>query len=186
MDKYNGKLLVNGAYSETWVLAPDALPAVRSSLRPHSIGWTPTQQRRMGSWHHSVLRSHNMKPMYVLGLSALIASLSGPSLAAEQGPAKANAVAEQASHPTCRYCPNPPYPAKARKAGISAKVLLEVTVSERGDVDPRNIRVIEDPGHGFAQQAVAAIKKWKFNPATLKDGKPTKTRTRVELNWESF
>src|SRR5438105_15839324 len=49
------------------------------------------------------------------------------------------------------------------------------------------IRVIEDPGHGFAQEAVAVVKKWKFNPATLKDGKPTKTRTTVEVQftWHS-
>jgi hypothetical protein len=35
-------------------------------------------------------------------------------------------------------------------------------------------RVIEDPGHGFAEEALAVMKKWQFKPATLKDGKPTK------------
>src|SRR6266404_3448605 len=98
------------------------------------------------------------------------------------------AVAEQPSRPSCRYCPNPEFPDEAKKAKISsASALVEITVSEKGDVDAKNIRVIEDPGHGFAQEAVAVVKKWKFNPATLKDGKPTKTRTTVEVQftWHS-
>jgi len=94
------------------------------------------------------------------------------------------AVAEQPSRPSCRYCPNPEFPDEAKKAKISsASALVEITVSEKGDVDAKNIRVIEDPGHGFAQEAVAVVKKWKFNPATLKDGKPTKTRTTVEVQF---
>jgi len=98
------------------------------------------------------------------------------------------AAAEQPSRPSCRYCPNPEFPDEAKKAKISsASALVEITVSEKGDVDPKNIRVIKDPGHGFAQEAVAVVKKWKFNPATLKDGKPTKTRTTVEVQfaWHS-
>ena len=99
-------------------------------------------------------------------------------------PAKPKAVAEGPSQPSCRYCPNPEFPADARKAQISsASVLVEITVSENGDADPQNIRVIKDPGHGFAQEAVAVVKKWKFNPATLKDGKPIKTRTTVEVQF---
>lgn len=102
-------------------------------------------------------------------------------------PAKPKAVAEQLSHPSCRYCPNPEFPAEARKAKISAaRVLVEITVSEKGDADPHDIRVIEDPGYGFAQEAVAVVKKWKFNPATLKDGKPTKTRTTVEVQFTTL
>src|SRR6266566_8071059 len=111
-----------------------------------------------------------------------------PQTLSAQEPSKPNPVAEQPSRPSCRYCPNPEFPAEARKAKISsASALVEITVSEKGDVDPQNISVIEDPGHGFGQEAVAVVKKWKFNPATLKDGKPTKTRTTVEVQftWHS-
>jgi len=101
-----------------------------------------------------------------------------------QEPAKPN-VAER-TQPSCRYCPTPEFPAEARRAKISsATALLEVTVSDKGDVDPNDIRVIEDPGHGFADEAVAVVKKWKFNPATLKDGKPTQIRTRVHVQFTS-
>ena len=111
-----------------------------------------------------------------------------PQTLGAQEPAKPKAVAEQPTQPSCRYCPNPEFPADALKAKIlSAKALVEITVTEKGDVDQQDIRVIEDPGHGFAGEAVAVVKKWKFNPATLKDGKPTKVRTtvQVEFTWHS-
>lgn len=88
------------------------------------------------------------------------------------------------SRPTCRYCPNPDYPLEARKAKIeSASVMLEITVTEKGDADPSDIRVIEDPGSGFADEAITAVKKWKFKPATLKNGKPVKARVKVEVTF---
>lgn len=93
---------------------------------------------------------------------------------------------EQVSRPSCRYCPDPEFPAEGRKAKISsARVLVEVTVAEKGDVDPNNIRVTEeDPsGYGFAEKAVEVVKKWKFNPATDKDGKPIKTTTTVQVQF---
>ena len=93
---------------------------------------------------------------------------------------------EQVSQPSCRYCPNPEFPAEGRKAKISsARVLVEVTVSERGNVGANNIRVTEEnpSGYGFAEKAVDVVKKWKFNPATDKDGKPAKIRTTVHVQF---
>lgn len=112
-----------------------------------------------------------------------------PSTVTAQEPAKPKVEAEQPSQPSCRYCPNPEFPAQGRKAKISeAKVFLEITVTENGGTDPQDIRVIEDPGHGFAEEAVAVVKKWKFNPATLKNGEPTKIRTKVQVQftWQSY
>lgn len=103
-----------------------------------------------------------------------------------QEPAEPKVEAEQLSKPSCRYCPDPQFPNEARKDGISSgRALLEITVSEKGDVDPHDIRVIEDPGHGFMKEAVAILKKWKFKPAIDKDGKPAKTRIPVEFRWHS-
>ncbi len=113
----------------------------------------------------------------------VISSIFLPQTQSAQEPAKSKAVAEQPAQPSCRYRPNPEFPAEARKAKISsAKALVEITVTEKGDVDPQDIRLIEDPGHRFAEEAVV-VKKWKFNPATLKDGKPTKIRTTVQVQF---
>lgn len=89
-----------------------------------------------------------------------------------------------ASYPSCRYCPNPDYPDEARKAKISsAKVLLQVSVLESGDVDPQDIRVLKDPGNGFADKAISAVKGWKMKPATLSDGTPVKISVPVEVSF---
>lgn len=91
---------------------------------------------------------------------------------------------EQISQPSCRYCPNPEFPAEGRKAKISsANVFVDVTISDKGDVDPNNVRVTKEdpPGYGFAEKAVDVVKKWKFNPATDKNGKPTKVNTAVHV-----
>lgn len=107
-----------------------------------------------------------------------------PQTLSAQERAKPEAVAEWHSHPSCRYCPNPDYPLEAQKAKIeSASVMLEITVTEKGDADPTDIRVIENPGLGFGEEAVAVVKKWKFKPATLKNGKPVKARVKVEVTF---
>ena len=95
---------------------------------------------------------------------------------------------EQPSQPSCRYCPNPPYPAAALKAKIpSATVLLEITVLESGGVDAHNIRIVKEdpPSKGFADKAVTAVRKWKFEPSTLKSGKPVKTKVTIEMQFHA-
>ena len=105
-------------------------------------------------------------------------------LSKHQEPTNPQVEAVQLFKPSCLYCPNPDFPDEARKANISsARALLEIAVSEKGKVDPHDIRVIDDPGDGFTKRAVAIVKKWRFKPATDKNGKPVKTTTRVEIRW---
>ncbi len=59
----------------------------------------------------------------------------------------------------------PSYPANTVAGGT---VVLEVTVSASGEV--KDVRVLQKAG-GFTQEAIAAVRKWKFKPASL-DGKP--------------
>jgi TonB family protein len=74
------------------------------------------------------------------------------------------------SHPVCIHCPPPEFPLEARRAKIeSGDVSLGITVSEKGRVS--DIHVLSDPGHGFAKEAVAAVKHWRFKPAVTKDGR---------------
>lgn len=109
------------------------------------------------------------------------------STESKQEPPQPKVEAEQPSKPSCRYCPDPEFPSEAKKAGItSARAVLEITVSEEGKVDPHDIRVIDDPGGAFTNAAVAIVKKWKFNPAVDKDGKPVKTTTSVAIGWHRW
>ncbi len=73
----------------------------------------------------------------------------------------------------------PVYPPLARSARIEGVVVLEGTVSVSGSVE--NIRVIE--GHPLLiDEAVRAVKKWKYRPAIL-NGQPTPSPVTVRVRF---
>jgi TonB family protein len=55
--------------------------------------------------------------------------------------------------------------------------MLDVRISAEGQAD--GIRIVSDSGHGFADRAVKAVKKWKFKPAATKVGKKVPARTKI-------
>lgn len=57
----------------------------------------------------------------------------------------------------------PVYPTFARKLGREGRVLLRLTIDEQGKL--LNVEVLEDPGFGFAEAAVKAVKRSSFIPA---------------------
>ena len=68
----------------------------------------------------------------------------------------------------------PDYPEVALRAGLEGLVVLEAIVDERGRVG-HDIKVVRRLGHGFDEAAVAAVRQWRFRPAT-RNGKPVKVR----------
>lgn len=68
----------------------------------------------------------------------------------------------------------PLYPEEALRAGLEGLVVLEAIVDERGRVG-HDIKVVRRLGHGCDEAAVAAVRQWRFRPAT-RDGKPIKVR----------
>ena len=68
----------------------------------------------------------------------------------------------------------PVYPEEALRAGLEGLVVLEAIVDERGRVG-HDIKVVRSLGRGFDEAAVAAVRQWRFRPAT-RDGKPIKVR----------
>jgi len=65
--------------------------------------------------------------------------------------------------------PNPTYPEAARRARIQGVVILECTIGKDGTV--KATKVLKDLPLGLTENAVAAVKKWRFKPSTL-NGKP--------------
>jgi protein TonB len=45
-----------------------------------------------------------------------------------------------------------------------------------------DIKVVKSLGNGLDEEAIAAVKRWKFQPAT-KDGKPVAVQINVEMNF---
>jgi protein TonB len=71
------------------------------------------------------------------------------------------------------YRETPVYPQIARRLGKEGRVVLRLTISEKGEL--LNIEVIEAAPYGFVDSAIEAVKKSKFQPAS-KDGKPVACR----------
>ena len=77
---------------------------------------------------------------------------------------------------------NPVYPEKAQKAGTQGKVLVEVVISNTGVVTDARVVKEEPAGHGFGEASVAAVKQWRYEPATLK-GRPVAVKWLVTINF---
>jgi TonB family protein len=58
----------------------------------------------------------------------------------------------------------PAYPEIAHKAGVECSLLLEVIVNEKGRVEDANVVYSSQPGYGFEQSALKAVRKLRFKP----------------------
>jgi protein TonB len=83
--------------------------------------------------------------------------------------------------PTCDYCPDAKYSEEARKAKFQGVVLLQVIVAADGHAT--NIEVVRGPGLGLEEQAVAAVKTWRFKPALGPGRVPVATRVEIEVQF---
>ena len=63
----------------------------------------------------------------------------------------------------------PEYSEQARKARVQGTVVLEGVIDEKGQTHALKIR--DGLGFGLDEQAIDAVKQWRFRPAT-RDGKP--------------
>jgi len=71
----------------------------------------------------------------------------------------------------------PEYPKSARGQGLGGEVILHITISERGEVVDVQVLSGDEP---FASAAVAAVKTWRYRPATV-DGDPVPVRRKVKI-----
>ena len=75
---------------------------------------------------------------------------------------------------------NPKYSEKARRSHREGAVVLNLIVDEEGE--PRDIRVVKSVGDGLDEEAVEAVKHWKFQPGTYQ-GKAVSVQIAVEVNF---
>jgi TonB family protein len=66
--------------------------------------------------------------------------------------------------------PQPVYPQEMLRSRMDGEVVVEFALDAEGSV--QNPAVVRSSDHGFEAAALAAVKKWKFKPATLADGTP--------------
>jgi len=76
----------------------------------------------------------------------------------------------------------PGYTADAMRAGIQGSILLEVVVLRDGTVGDVTVTRSLDAVKGLDNEAVRAVKKWRFEPGT-KEGKPVPVRVEIEMTF---
>jgi periplasmic protein TonB len=86
----------------------------------------------------------------------------------------------EAGAPRFIHRESPTYPFLARKLGKEGKVVLRLTLDERGR--QKDLEIIEKAGFGFTEAAVQAIKKSILSPAQ-KDGKPVVSRVLIPVRF---
>ena len=74
----------------------------------------------------------------------------------------------------------PDYTDPARDAKTEGKVVLAIEVGPDGKA--HNIQVIRSLDQGLDQNAIEAVRQWKFVPG-MKDGEPVTVRANVEVNY---
>jgi len=84
------------------------------------------------------------------------------------------------SAPNVIYQEQPRYTATASKAGIDGSVLISLVVGEDGV--PRDLRVTRPLDPGLDQNALDAVRKWRFRPAQ-KDGQPVAVQSTIEVSF---
>lgn len=74
----------------------------------------------------------------------------------------------------------PMYPLIARRVGKEGRVLLRLTIDEKGNL--LNVEVLESAGYGFTEAAIEAVKKSTFLPAKI-DGKPVMAKALLPVKF---
>ena len=72
------------------------------------------------------------------------------------------------------------YSDEARIARHEGAVTLEIEIDDEGA--PRNVRVVRPLGLGLDEQAIAAVRQWRFRPARV-NGKKSAFRAVVQINF---
>lgn len=77
----------------------------------------------------------------------------------------------------------PQYPVKARIHGVEGWVLLQYDVNSTGFIE--NVKVLDSQPLGvFDQEAVRALRKWKYNSQNGKAVEQTGNRVHIAFNLE--
>ena len=75
---------------------------------------------------------------------------------------------------------NPQYTEMARRARIEGYVIVEAIISKNGDVV--DAKVLKSLPMGLADEAVKALRQWRYKPSTL-DGRPVDVLLSVTVNF---
>ncbi len=85
--------------------------------------------------------------------------------------------------PKAVFTPEPEFPEKARHDRKEALVLLCAVIDAKGRVP--EAKGLSNVGNGFEKNAEAAVRTWRFEPATC-NGHPVATEMNIEVDFRLF
>jgi protein TonB len=92
----------------------------------------------------------------------------------------ANVVSQAA----CLHCPEPPYTDEARKAKLQGNVTLRVLIGSDGRA--ARIQLVKGLGLGLDEEALQAVRSWRFVPARDARRQPVPTWVTIETRFQLF
>jgi TonB family protein len=115
--------------------------------------------------------------------SESLASLSPPKVIDSTQIEVAKLPSPTVRPPKATYTPEPEFSERARNARYQGLVVVSAVVDESGTVKP--VAIIRPAGLGLDEQAIAVMKKWRFEPA-LRDGKPVSVQMSLEIAFRLY
>ena len=91
------------------------------------------------------------------------------------------AGAQVAQPPVLVHRVQPKYPQQARRQSVQGLVLLEAVLDLEGRVEP-GVKVLESIPM-LDDEAIAAVKRWKFKPARNRDGDPLRVIVEIPIRF---
>jgi TonB family protein len=84
-------------------------------------------------------------------------------------------------YPSCVKCPAASYTSAAQDAKYEGTVLLVGVITPEGRAT--EVKILKGLKYGLDDQALAAVKRWKFAPARDLDGNPVGVRQAIEVTF---
>jgi TonB family protein len=165
-----------------------------SNPQPHLIGATPFIGRRTLSQRIALIAEENPMSRHraLAGFSiALAAVLACTAIAVNRFPMSASLQAQSRVYepgpdkvtlPVVSHEVKPDYTQEAMQKKIQGSVWMSVVVGPNGDVTDADVSRSLDAEYGLDQQALSAVRQWKFKPG-MKDGHPVAVRVTVEMTF---
>jgi TonB family protein len=122
--------------------------------------------------------------LLMLGAASLCVAQKAPQ-GKTQAPNKTVAIeavpiTEDITPPQLTDVASPEYTPEAKKKKIEGQVTLAIVIDKNGDVV--DAKVVKGLGYGLDENAIAAVKVWKYKPAE-KNGEPIAVKMEVTLDF---
>jgi TonB family protein len=121
-----------------------------------------------------------MRTIFLLALVACLAAAPIVAHARQDAGSRVEVPGNRVTAPVIVKEVRPQYTVDAMKAGVQGSVTLEGVVQPDGVIG--EVRVTKALYPGLDQEAIKAIKLWRFKPGR-KDGKPVPVRVTVEMTF---